>query len=193
MIGALAGRFQTGLAVFLFEPQHALYSAHLDQDMVAEQGVHQCMAGWSNLQGRFQTPLCVLHLPRLCFGRHMVGHGVAQPFPRQSHMAGNRFVFAVQRHHGAGRLQPQVATDQPERHRIVVGLVLDVRITVDFDLGPACQLRWNAGQSIEQTFLYFCKTLERGFAGGAVNAVASLVHHPRLQLAVGIVQVAEFA
>ena len=161
--------------------------------MVAEQGVHQRMAGRANLQGMTQTPLRVLHLPRLGFRRHVIGHGIAQPFPRQPHMAGNRLVFAVQRHHGVGRLQPQVATDQPERHRIVVGLILHVRVAVDFDTGPAGQLRRHRGQGTEQALLHFGKAFERCFAGRAVNAVAGLVHHPCLQLAVGIVQIAEFA
>ena len=58
---------------------------------------------------------------------------------------------------------------------------MDMRVEVDQDLGPACQLGRNAGQSIEQAFLYFGKALERCFAGRAVNAVAGLAHHPRLQ------------
>lgn len=37
----------------------------LYQDMVAEHGVHHGMAGWANLLGAFQTPLRVLHEPRL--------------------------------------------------------------------------------------------------------------------------------
>ena len=49
------------------------------------------------------------------------------------------------------------------------------------------------GQGTEQALLDFGKALERRFAGRAVDAVAGLVHHPRLQLAVGVIQIAEFA
>src|ERR1035441_10232944 len=70
---------------------------------------------------------------------------------------------------------------------------MDVGIAMHLELGPGGWFRRRIGQRLEQALFHFGETFQRHLAGRAVNAVAGLIHDPRMQLTVGVGQITEFA
>ncbi len=98
----------------------------------------------------------------------------------------DRFLPAIQRHHGVGRLEPQFLADQPIRDRVKALLELDMSVAVHLGLRPHGKLRRHVRQADQQASFNFREALERHVASRTVNAVAGFVHHPRVYLAIGV-------
>lgn len=192
MVGPPAGGLQSGIAKGLGQAQHALHRPQPDQHRIGEQRLHQGMAGRPDALRLLEAPLGVLEIPEGRLRRQMVRHRGTRARPGLPHVGGDQLVRLVEAHHRVGRLQPQALAGQPERHRVVAALELDMGIAVDLDLGPHGQLRRHVRQRREHGLLALGEARQRLLPRRAVNAVAGLGRDPVLHLAVGVSKIAEF-